>query len=126
MANWPTRTGRSFRIGPEDGLKNYSRFSRDKLSAMKTLYLIARRLDDSPSGNKYMLAVGPNPDLGMSPTPTSDHCYPTLDDLCEVIDDCEAMEPIDVAALRVAMENGKPCPEIRITKESASCMGFKV
>jgi hypothetical protein len=95
-------------------------------SPMKTLYLVARRLDDSSGGNQYMLAAGPNPDLGISPTPISDHCYPTLDDLCEVIDNCEAMEPIDVAALRVALEAGKPCPEIRITGESALCMGFKV
>jgi hypothetical protein len=54
-----------------------------------------------------MLAIGPNPDLGLSRAPTSDHSYATLDELCQVIDECEAIEALDVAALRVALDRGE-------------------
>jgi hypothetical protein len=94
-------------------------------SAMKTIFLTARKLDSSPNGNRYMLAVGPNPDPGLSLTPISDHSYTTLDQLCEVIDRCEAMEAIDVAALQVALGDGKEYVA-RISEESAECMGFKI
>jgi hypothetical protein len=92
---------------------------------MRTFYLIARKLDSSLAGNQYFLAIAPNPDPGLSLTPLSDHCYKTIDRLCEVIDECEAMEPLDVAALRVALAEGKEFVA-GISEESARCMGFKV
>ena len=92
---------------------------------MKTFYLIARKLDSSPVGKKYMLAIGPNPDLGLSLTPLPDHCYSTLDQLCEVIDKCDALQALDVAALRVALDEGKQYVA-QISEEEAICMGFEV
>ena len=92
---------------------------------MKTLFLLATKLVGSPVGNKYMLAVGPNPDPGLSLTPAWRHSYATLDQLCEVIDECEAMEALDVAALRVALDRGDQYVA-QITEEAARCMGFKV
>ena len=90
---------------------------------MGTLYLTAQPLTGANAG--YMLAVGPNPDLGISATPVSDHSYETIDELCEVIDECEALQALDVAALRISLEAEKPYHAV-VSKESAACMGFKV
>lgn len=92
---------------------------------MRTLYLMARKLDSSPAGNRYMLAIGPNSDLGLSKTPISDHSYATIDELCEAIDECQAIPELDVAVLRVAVDGGE-FYSAQITEEAALCMGFKV
>jgi hypothetical protein len=92
---------------------------------MRSVYLIARKLDSPLTGNQYMLATAPNSGLGLSATPVSDHSYKTLDQLCEAIDECEAMTALDVAALRIALGDGEP-HAVLITEESARCMGFKV
>jgi hypothetical protein len=75
--------------------------------------------------NNYMLAIGPNPGLGLSPDPIWKHSYETLDRLCEVIDKCEALKGSDVEALRRALDNGDQFTT-PISEEKARCMGFKV
>jgi len=89
------------------------------------IYLFASEFARPTAGNdKYMLAVGPNPGLGLSLTPVSDHSYETLDQLCDVIGNCKALKAADIEALRRSLDRGQPFVAA-ITEEGALCMGFK-
>lgn len=74
-----------------------------------------------------MLAIGPNADsdFGLSPTPVSDHSYATIDELCKVVDKCDAISASHVAELRATLGKGGHY-STQISEESAVCMGFKV
>lgn len=94
---------------------------------MKTIFLTARKLDSSPVGKKYLLAISvtPNPGLGLSLTPVSDHSYRTLENLSDLISGCNALDAHSLAALRAALQNEEPYTT-QISEESALCMGFKL
>jgi hypothetical protein len=93
---------------------------------MKTVLLMARKLDSSPVGNKYMLAIGVTPaSSGLSRTPVSDHSYPTLENLCDFINAAKALGAHSLAALREALQNEEPY-YTEISEESAVRMGFKL
>ena len=104
---------------------------RDILGApMKTVLLMARKLDSSPVGNKYMLAIGvigstPDSSSGLSRTPISDHSYPTLENLCHCVSAARALDAHILAALRKALQNDEPY-YTEISEESAVCMGFEL
>ena len=88
------------------------------------MLLFARKLSSSPAGNHCMLAVGPNPDLGLSLTPISDHSFATVDELCEFIDKSKAMKAPEVEALRRTMDAGEQLVA-QISDEKERCMGSR-
>lgn len=94
---------------------------------MKTVVLIARRLDSPPVGNQYMLSLAEesNSNFGLSASPASLHAYRTLDDLCEFMKRCCALDDDGLVSFRATLDERNE-HALQISEESARRMGFQL